>query len=196
MAHMCTACRFLCQGTISSVPLRETTVRKVLGVSRLFPAPVAPSVVANARPKNHFGVVTMQYGGLHSCLGFLGGVFPRPGHCNSFLEAVIMASNAHQPGGKVRALRSSSSETMSNLAEVWHEWSGAAVSDAGGTWCRVEEQIVVKRVQCAKVADGFQTHQTAPAPGMSDRRPQRAAYAVSRLCGKGFGPPVTEVDWY
>ena len=78
VAHMCTADRFLCQGTISRVPLRETTARRVLGVSRLLPAPVAPSVVAKARPKNHFGVVAMQYGGLHSCLVFLVGSFLLP----------------------------------------------------------------------------------------------------------------------
>ena len=64
------------------------------------------------------------------------------------------------------------------------------------TWCREEGQIVVT-VQCPSVADGFQRHLTALSLGKSDRRPQTVAYDGSSFaarCGKGFGPPVTEVD--
>ena len=45
------------------------------------------------------------------------------------MEAVVMACNAHQLGGKVQALERSSSETVSKLAEVWYEWFGFAETD-------------------------------------------------------------------
>ena len=57
---------------------------------------------------------------------------------------------------------------------------------------------MVNRVQCPKMADGFQIHPTSPTLGKRDRQAQRAAYDVSRFAakgGKGSGPPVAEVDW-
>ena len=47
--------------------------------------------------------------------GFLGGVAHPSRPVSTFLEAVIMPSGAHQLGGKVRALESLRSETMSDL---------------------------------------------------------------------------------
>ena len=70
-------------------------------------------------------MVTMQCdNSVDSCLVFMV-ESPLSGHCENFLEAVIMANNAHQPGCKVQALGSFSGETMSKLAEVWCDWSGA-----------------------------------------------------------------------
>ena len=66
--------------------------------------------------------VTMQCdSSMDSCLAFLVESTPCSSHSKKFLEAVIMANNAHQPGGKVRALQSVSDETMSKLAGVWYE---------------------------------------------------------------------------
>ena len=64
---------------------------------------------------------------------------------------------------------------------------------------QVEDHIVAKRVQCPKVADGFEIHRAALTLIKSDRRAQRALYDVSKFAArspKGFGPPVTEVAWY
>ena len=58
---------------------------------------------------------------MDSCLVFLAESRSSPGHCKTFLEAVIMPNNAHQPGSKVRALEISSDETMNKLAGVWYE---------------------------------------------------------------------------
>ena len=60
-------------------------------------------------------------------------------------------------------------------------------------------QIAVHRILCPKVAEGFETHQTALTLVKGDRRAQRVVYDVSKLAvmgSKGFGPQVTEVDWY
>ena len=62
-------------------------------------ASIAPSVVVKVRPKKCC-VVSMQYdNSLDSC-EVLWAESPL-GHCKNFLGAVIMASSAHQPGGKV-----------------------------------------------------------------------------------------------
>ena len=63
-----------------------------------------------------------------------------------------MASNAHQPGSKVRALESL---TTTMLAEVRYEWRGHGGSGSVSNGGQVEDEIVVKRIQCPKVADGF-----------------------------------------
>ena len=66
-------------------------------------------------------VITQCDNRMDSCLVFLAESRPSPGHCKTFLEAVIMPNNAHQPVSKVRALESSSDEKMSKLAGVWYE---------------------------------------------------------------------------
>ena len=58
---------------------------------------------------------------MDSCLVFLAESASSPRHCMTFLEAVIMPNNAHQPVSNVRALESSSDEKMSKLAGVWYE---------------------------------------------------------------------------
>ena len=110
-----------------------------------------------------------------------------------------MANNAHQPGGKVQALGSFSGETMSKLAEVWYDRSGAVESGSVLLWRQVKGQIAIHRILCPKVAEGFEIQQTALTLVKSDRRAQRAVYDVSKLAvlgSKGFGPQVTELDWY
>ena len=52
---------------------------------------------------------------------------------------------------------------------------------------------MAERVQCPKVADGCEIHQTAIVLVKS-----RAGYDVTKFAargGKGFGPPVIEVAW-
>ena len=101
--------------------------------------------------------------------------------------------------GKVRALERCCSETMNKLAKVWYEWCGVAENGTALEWCRVEEQIAVKGVQCPDVPMAFRYTSLLSPSLKSDRRAQRAAYDVSRFAAgwsKGFGPPVTEVDWF
>ena len=73
--------------------LARNSSHRVLGVSRLVPATVAPSVVAQARPKKCpvcFPRSTAT--ALTSCLVFLAeSLLYHPGHCKNFLEAVIIA---------------------------------------------------------------------------------------------------------
>ena len=91
-----------------------------------------------------------------------------------------MANSAHQPGGKVRALESSSGDTMSKLAEVWYVWGGDVGSCSARTWCQVDAQIVV-RIRCPKMADMvFWIHQTFLTLVKSDRRVQVYGSGVAR----------------
>ena len=53
---------------------------------------------------------------------------------------------------------------------VWYEWCGVAENGTALVWCRVEEQIVVNKVQFPKVADSFQIHHIALTLGRHDRR--------------------------
>ena len=62
---------------------------------------------------------------------------------------------------------------MNRLAKVWYLWCDAAKNGAALDWCRDEEQIVVKRVRCPDVADGFQTLKNTLTLGTRDRRAQR-----------------------
>ena len=48
------------------------------------------------------------------------------------------------------------SETMSSPAKVWHQWCLVAGNDMALMWCGVEEQIVVKSVQCLKWTMAFE----------------------------------------
>ena len=106
-------------------------VPSVLCVSRLVPTITVPSAIAQARPKMSLvwspcsvataWIPVILTGRNHSSLS--------PGHCNNFLEAVIMASDAHQPGVKVRALecskqRNDGTDGVAQLKKVRHS-SGA-----------------------------------------------------------------------
>ena len=54
-------------------------------------------------------------------------------------------------------------------------------------------------MQCPSMADGLKMHPGTFALVNSDRWAQRSLYEWSKLlakCCNGFGPPVTEVDWY
>ena len=97
-------------------------------------------------------MVTVQCdNGMDSCLVFMAEPTTFPGHCKTFLEAGIIANNAHPPGCKVRSLESSSDENDEQVG------SGVVrVVRCCWTW-----QIVAKMVQCPKESDGFEMHQTA-----------------------------------
>ena len=77
-----------------------------------------------------------------------------------------------------RQIGSQISDTMAKLAEVWYEWRGNGGIGSVLKWCQVEDQI---GVQCLKVADGFEIHQTAFALVKSDRWAQTSVYDVSTV---------------
>ena len=121
MAHMCTACNFMPMDGLVWFLERDSSHR---GTGRKSSGSSIQCAFCGgqSKAKDMSCVVSMQYGNrLDSCLVFRA-VSPPQGHCKNFLEAVNMASNAQRPGGKVGALESLSSETMSRPAKVWYEW--------------------------------------------------------------------------
>ena len=132
-AHRCTACPVVPKDDVVCFLARNishrSTGRKSLGI-KIHCAFCG----SQSKAKERSCVVSVQcHNSLDSCLVFLGGVpssplpptplpHSSPGHYKKWLEASIMGSSAHRPGGKVRALENSRSETMSKLAEVWYEW--------------------------------------------------------------------------
>ena len=91
----------------------------------------------------------------------------RPRRLSGFLGEVFHLRTLQFCFGSV------SSETMNRLAKVWYLWCDAAKNGVALDRRRDEEQIVVKRVRCPDVADGFQTHKTTLTLGTRDRRTQR-----------------------
>ena len=115
--------------------------------------------------------ITMTFGtSVDSCLIFWA-ESPSSEHCKNFLEAVTMASNAHQLVGKVRAPESVSGDTMTTLAKVWNEWCGVAENGMSG---------VGSKKNCGEKSPVLQGGIC-----QNDRHAQRAAYDVSRLTGWG-----------
>ena len=102
-AHMCTAC--LLVPNDDSV---ATTVKEALGPCRRVPA--SRRCLVSCSAATALVPAWFSWWSHHSL-----------GHCNNFLDAVIMANNVHQPGSKARALESLSVDKMSKLADVWYE---------------------------------------------------------------------------
>ena len=141
--------------------------------------------------QRHVIAVFIQYGNsLDSCLVFWS---DNVRYCNNFWKQSATRTNQ-----EVRCWRSK--EKQRDIEQgCWGLVRMVGVAENGTTLklSQMEVQIVVKRGQCPKVADGVQIHQTTLCK--SDRQAQRATDDFSRFsakCGKGFGSPVTEVDWY
>ena len=108
------------------------------GISRRVPASIALTVAVNARTKTRRVWSPWSTATAWTLVWFFG-CRSSPGHCNNFLEAAIMASRAHQAGGKMWTVESFSSETMSKPAETCFEWRGVAEQETCFEWRGVAE---------------------------------------------------------
>ena len=155
MTHMCTLCHLMPKDDFMWY-LAKDTGHKGIGRKTTGTSIHGAFCGGKSKAQEMSCVVTVQYGLItDTCMMFS----LRP--CKNFLDALIMANNAHEPRSRVRALGKLSDGTMDRLAEVWYEWDGE--DDAGQMLKRqqFEEQITVRRIQCPHVDDDFEIHQDA-----------------------------------
>ena len=123
MTHMCTLCHLMPKDDFMWYLAKDTGHK---GIGRKTTGTSIHGAFCGGKSKTQemSCVVTVQYGRItDTCMMFMTEVATlRP--CKHFLDALIMANNAHEPGSMMRVLGNLSGDTMDRLAEVWYEWDG------------------------------------------------------------------------